>query len=175
MADSNESKEETVRVDLLPESASKPPWSDTKSRDTVRIQLGPRQPSDKPPPRIAAEPSPVLEPAAKVFSPPEAFPPSPAPLSTETSPAAQAPVPGALSSGPKQETAHIARMPDPASRPLPTVGMKKTQPLIAMPHAAPQSASIAVAPAAKSAMRLCWVLLGVSAIILIIQIWTYLS
>jgi hypothetical protein len=53
--------------------------------------------------------------------------------------------------------------------------MKKTQPLIAMPRAAPQSASIAVAPAEKSAMPLCWVLLGVSAIILIIQIWTYLS
>jgi hypothetical protein len=53
--------------------------------------------------------------------------------------------------------------------------MKKTQPLIAMPHAASQSASIAVAPAEKSAMPLCWVLLGLSVIILIIQIWTYLS
>jgi hypothetical protein len=177
MADSNEPKEETVRIDLLPESVSKPPRPDTKSRETVRIQLGPRQPSDNPPPRIPAEPSPVLEPAAQVLTSPEAFPPSPAPPppSTETSPTAQAPGLGALSSGPKQETARIARMPDPTSKPLPTVQMKKTQPLIAMPHAAPQSASIAVAPAAKSAMPLCWVLLGVSAIILIIQIWTYLS
>jgi hypothetical protein len=53
--------------------------------------------------------------------------------------------------------------------------MKKTQALIAMPNAAPQRASIAVAPAEESAMPLCWVLLGISAVILIIQIWTYLA
>jgi hypothetical protein len=52
--------------------------------------------------------------------------------------------------------------------------MKKTQPLIAMPLTAPQSAAIAVAPAEKSA-SLGWVLFGVSVVILIIQIWTYLS
>jgi hypothetical protein len=177
MADSNEPKEETVRIDLLPESVSKSPGPDTKSRETVRIQLGLRQPADKLPPRIPAEPSPVLEPAAQVLTSPEAFSPpaAPPPPSTKPSPAFQAPMPGALSSGPKNETARIARMPDPLSKPLPTVQMKKTQPLIAMPHAAPQGASIAVAPPEKSAMPLCWVLLGVSAIILIIQIWTYLS
>jgi len=173
MADSNEPKEETIRIDLMPESLSEPPGPDTKSRESVRIQLGLRQPSDKLPPRIPAEPAPVLEPAAQVLTSPEVFPPPP-PL-TKPSPAIQAPLPGALSSGLKQETARIARMPDLPSTPLPTVQMKKTQPLIAMPHAAPQSASIAVAPAEKSAMPLCWVLLGVSAIILIIQIWTYLS
>jgi hypothetical protein len=161
MADSNEPKEKTVRIDLLPESVSKPPGPDTKSRETVRIQLGLRPPADKLPPRIPTEPSP-----AEVLTGPEVFPPSPA---------AQAPLPGALSSGPKNETARVARMPDLASKPLPTVQMKKTQPLIAMPHAARRTASIAVAPAEKSAMTLCWVLLGVSAIILIIQIWTYLS
>jgi len=66
-------------------------------------------------------------------------------------------------------------MPDPRSKPLPTVQMKKTQPLIAMPLTAPQSAAIAVAPAEKSASPLGWVLLGVSFVILIIQIWTYVS
>jgi hypothetical protein len=182
MADSNEPKKETVRIDLLPESVSKTPGPDTKSRETVRIQLGLRQPADKLPPRIPAEPSPVLEPAAQVLTSPEAFSPpaAPPPPSTKTSPAAQAAVPvttlpDALSSSPKNETARIARMPDLPSKPLPTVQMKKTQPLIAMPHATPQSASIAVAPAEKTAMPLCWVLLGISAIILIIQIWTYLS
>jgi hypothetical protein len=177
MADSNEPKKETVRIDRLPESVSKPPAPDTKSRETVRIQLGLRQPSDKLPPPIPAEPSPVLEPAAQVLTSPEVFPspPAPPPPSTKPSPAAQAPVPGALSSSPKNETARIPRMPEPPSRPLPTVQMKKTQPLIAMPHTAPQSASIAVALAEKTAMPLCWVLLGVSAIILIIQIWTYFS
>jgi hypothetical protein len=53
--------------------------------------------------------------------------------------------------------------------------MKKTQPLIAMPQTASKKASIAVAPVEKGAKPLYWVLLGVSALILIIQIWTYLS
>jgi len=170
MADSNEPKEETVRIDLLPESVSKPPGPDTKSRETVRIQLGLRQPADKLPSRIPEEPSPVLESAAQMLTSPEIFPPAVA-----QGPEPFTPLSGAPSSSPKNETARIARMPDLPSKPLPTVQMKKTQPLIAMPHAASQSASIAVAPAAKSAMPLCWVLLGVSAIILIIQIWTYLS
>ena len=52
---------------------------------------------------------------------------------------------------------------------------KKTQPLIAMPEAAPQNPPIAVAPAEKSSMLLYWMLLAASALILIIQIWTYFS
>ena len=171
MADLNEPEEETVGVDLLPESVSKPPGPDTRSRETVRIQLGLHQPSDKPLSHIPAEPTPVLEPAAEVLTSPDVFPPPPA----VQAPVPVAVLPGALSSSPKNETARIAHMPDLPSKPLPTVQMKKTQPLIAMPRAAPQSASIAVAPAEKSAMPLCWVLLGISAIILIIQIWTYLS
>jgi hypothetical protein len=135
MADSNEPKEETVRIDLLPQSVSQPPAPNTKSRETVRIQLDP----------VPRDPVPVTV------------------------------LPGVPSSTPKKETARIPRMPDLPSRPLPAVQMKKTQPLIAMPHAASKSASIAVAPAEKSAMPLYWVLLGVSALILSIQIWTYLS
>ena len=173
---------------LPPESGSKPPVSDAKSRETVRIQLDLRQTSDSPqrvrpvadklPLRVLTEPSPVLESAAPGLTSPEAFPPPPPPMNP--SPADQAFVPvttlsDELSSGPKKETARIPRMRDLPSKPLPTVQMKKTQPLIAMPHAAPRTASIAVAPAEKSVMPLCWVLLGVSAIILIIQIWTYLS
>ena len=62
--------------------------------------------------------------------------------------------------------------------PVPAVEMKKTQPLIAMPHIAAQRASITVTPAEKGEgnaipMPICWALLGVSTIILIIQIWTY--
>jgi hypothetical protein len=175
MADPNEPKDETIRIDLLPQPVSKSPGPDTKSRETVRIQLGLRQPPDKLPARIPTEPSPVSEPASQVLTSAEVFPSPPAPLSTQSSPAAQAPVPGALSSGPKNETARIPRMPDLPSQPLRAVEMKKTQPLIAMPHVVPKRASIAMAPAEKSAMPLCWVLLGVSATILIIQIWTYFS
>jgi hypothetical protein len=44
-----------------------------------------------------------------------------------------------------------------------------------MPDVAPQIPSIAVAPVEKNPMPLLWLLLGVSVVILIIQIWTYLS
>jgi hypothetical protein len=76
------------------------------------------------------------------------------------------PAPDLPSSGPIKETVRI---------PLSTVQTKKTQPLVAMPEVAPQSPSIAVAPVEKNPMPLLWLLLGVSAVILIIQIWTYLS
>ena len=57
----------------------------------------------------------------------------------------------------------------------PAAQMKKTEPLIAMPDVAAQNPSIALAPAEKNSMLLTWILLGVSALILIIQIWTYFS
>jgi hypothetical protein len=75
-------------------------------------------------------------------------------------------------------------MPEPRVMPAPAVEMKKTQPLIAMPQIAPQNTSIAVASTGKAEesamisaipMPICWALLGVSTVILIIQIWTYLS
>jgi hypothetical protein len=87
---------------------------------------------------------------------------------------------GAVSSGLKQDMARIPLAPQPPSRPLPTIQMKKTQPLIAMPQIAPESASIPAALGEESAadiipMSLCWVVLGVSAVTLVIQIWTYFS
>jgi hypothetical protein len=63
--------------------------------------------------------------------------------------------------------------------------MKKTQPLIPMPQITPQTAPVAVAPTEKAKgndammdaipMPTCWTLLAGSAVILIIQIWTYFS
>jgi hypothetical protein len=53
--------------------------------------------------------------------------------------------------------------------------MKKTQPLVPMPETAPQNPPIAVAAAEKNSTPLLWLLLGAAAVILIIQIWTYLS
>ena len=184
MTDPNEPKKETVRIELPPQPAAKPPDPNTKSRETVRIQVPLRQSSDKPPVGAPAEPPPISKSAAPNVTSPQFFepPPPPSPVPPPKPPAVSTPVltpvtpaPGSPSSGPRKETARIPLMPDPRSKPLPTVQMKKTQPLIAMPLAAPQSAAIAVAPAEKSASPLGWVLLGVSVVILIIQIWTYVS
>src|SRR5437773_12569910 len=71
MADSNEPKDETVRIELPPQSVPKPPGSDTKSRETVRIQLGPRQSPDKLPLQPPAEPSPDSKSTAQVLTSPK--------------------------------------------------------------------------------------------------------
>jgi hypothetical protein len=156
MTEPNEPKKETTRIPVAPEVAERPPEPNAKSRDTVRIQLPLRQA----PVHILTEPQPAVQEggAPQFFQPPQ-----PPPVSLN---AAVMPAPDLPSSGPIKETVRI---------PLPTVQTKKTQPLVAMPEVAPQSASIAVAPEERNTMPLWWLLLGVSALILIIQIWTYLS
>jgi len=156
MTEPNEPKKETTRIPVAPEVAEKPPEPSAKSRDTVRIQL----PVREAPIHILTE----QQPAVQKGGPPQFFQapqPPPVPLN-----AAVMPAPDLPSSGPIKETVRI---------PLPTVQTKKTQPLVAMPDVAPQSASIAVATEERNPMPLWWLLLGVSALILIIQIWTYLS
>ena len=160
MTEPNEPKKETTRISLGSAAAENPPAPSTKSRDTVRIEL----PLREPPVHILTEPYAVSKPAVQetastqVIQPPQ---PAPAPLNASVMPAPDLP-----SSGPIKETVRI---------PLRTVQMKKTQPLVAMPEVAPQNPSIAVAPSERKARPLLWLLLGVSAVILIIQIWTYLS
>jgi hypothetical protein len=156
MTEPNEPKKETTRIPFAPGAAEKPPDPNTKSRDTVRIQL----PFREPPGHVLTEPQPAAQEVAspQFFQPPQ---PPPVPESASVMPAPDLP-----SSGPIKETVRI---------PLSTVQMKKTQPLTAMPEVAPQNPSIAVAPVEKNPMPLLWLLLGVSAVILIIQIWTYLS
>jgi hypothetical protein len=158
MAEPNEPKKETTRISVAPQAAEKPPDPNTKSRDTVQLPLR------EPPVRILTEPRPVSKPAVQeVVSPQFLQPPQPptVPLNASVMPAPDLP-----SSGPIKETVRI---------PLRTVQMKKTQPLVAMPEMGPQNPSIAVAPVEKNSMPLLWLLLAVSAVILIIQIWTYLS
>jgi len=70
----------------------------------------------------------------------------------------------------RKETLAVSDMPD-----SPAAEMKKIEPLIAIPGVTAQDPSIAAAPAEKNSMLLMWVLLGASALILIIQIWTYFS
>ena len=156
MTEPNEPKKETTRISVAPEVAEKPPEPNTKSRDTVRIQL----PLREPPVHILTEPQPAVQEGGspQFFQPPQ---PPPVPLN-----AAVMPAPDLPSSGPIKETVRI---------PLPTVQMRKTQPLVTMPEAAPRNPSIAMAAEEKNPMPMLWLLLGVSAVILIIQIWTYLS
>jgi len=156
MIEPNEPKKETTRIPFAPAAAEKPPDPNTKSRDTVRIQL----PLREPPVHVLPEQQPAVQevPSPQFLQPPQ----SPAaPVSASVMPAPDLP-----STGPTKETVRI---------PLSAVQMKKTQPLVAMPEVAPQSPSVAVAPVEKNPMPLLWLLLGVSAVILIIQIWTYLS
>jgi hypothetical protein len=156
MTEPNEPKKETTRISFAPPAAEKPRDPNTKSRDTVRIQL----PLREPPVHVLSEP----QPAVQEVVPPQFFQspqPPPVPAGASVMPAPDLP-----SSGPKKETVRI---------PLSNVQMKKTQPLVAMPEVAPQTPSFATAPVEKNSMPLLWLLLGVSAVILIIQIWTYLS
>jgi hypothetical protein len=84
------------------------------------------------------------------------------------------------SPSPKKETARIAIMPEPRSAPA-TVKMSKTQPLITAPEPMRETAPISIEPASSSEaiesipVPLCWALVGISALIFIIQVWTYFS
>ena len=74
--------------------------------------------------------------------------------------------------GLKKETARVSLVPDPLP---PAAETKNPQPRIEAPYIAPQNPSAAVASAEKKPMLPWWILLGISALILIIQIWTYIS
>jgi len=163
MAEPDQPKKETVRIELPLPPATKAPELTVKPRETVRIQLPVREtggPSVPPSPQSAPE-----DISSTNFFPPPKPPTASRPLS-----ASVRPLPTSPPSGPKRETVRIPLTAEPLRS-----AQKKTQPLIAMPQAAPKNPPIAVAPAEKSSMLLYWMLLGISALILIIQIWTYFS
>src|SRR5437899_9970369 len=152
MAGLNEPKKETVRIDLPLPTAGKA--LEQNRKETVRSQLPLREPMGKAPPDAPTELQSAAESSAQDLA------------SSEFSP------PASVSSGPKKETVRISPVPDPA----PSTGqIENTQSVIAMPEFAPENASTALASPEKSTMLLYWILLGVSALILIIQIWTYFS
>ena len=133
-------------------------------KENVGIEL-PLPPPGRPPnpnmkPRETARIQlPVHEPVGKT--------PLPTPIPTPI----LAPVAHASdSSGLREETVRVSGIPD-----SPAAEMRKTQPLVAMPDVTAQNPSIALAPGKKNSMLLIWILFGVSLLILIIQIWTYLS
>lgn len=154
MTDSNEPKKETVRITVSPPTPNPQPSSPVQSRETVRIHL-----PSRPPTNLSASPA---EPPSPVRSAGAAMP---APMTTHS---------------PKKETARITVLPDPPTKPA--VEMKKTQPLIGLPAVKTPTTTIAVTPTPQPAsqideipMPLCWALLAASGAILILQIWNYVS
>jgi hypothetical protein len=164
MAEPDQPKKETVGIQLpVPPPPPNTLQQTVRPRETVRIQLPVRETGN---PSVPSAPQSASEDVSSTnfFPPPE---PSAAsrPLSGSVSPPT---IPPSL--GPKKETVRIPLVPEPVRS-----AQKKTQPLIAMPNVVPQNPPIAVAPVEKRSMLLYWMLLGISALILIIQIWTYFS
>jgi hypothetical protein len=159
MAEPDQPKKETVRIEVPHPPVTPPPPPSAKPRETVRIQLPVRETGNAPVPS-----SPPEDISSTNFFPSPKPPAATRPLSTPVRPPS---IPPSL--GPKKETVRI-----PLQEPLGSA-QKKTQPLMAMPNVIPENPPIAVAPVEKSSMLTYWMLLAMSALILIIQIWTYFS
>jgi hypothetical protein len=162
MAEPAQPKKETVRIQLPHPPVTKPSDPGVKSHETVRIQLPVRESG------VPSAPSPPKS-APGNISPTNFFLPKPSAASGPL-PASVSPLPVPSRSVPKKETVRIPLTPEPLRS-----SQKKTQPLIAMPNVVRENPPIAVAPVEKGSMRLYWLLLAMSALILIIQIWTYFS
>jgi hypothetical protein len=72
--------------------------------------------------------------------------------------------------GPRTETVRVSSVPI-----ANTPEIKSPQSFVPTADIAADDPAFAVRPAKKDSMLLWWILLGISAVILIIQIWTYLS
>jgi hypothetical protein len=170
MAGPNEPNNETLRVDVPLPTPGKSPDPNTKSRETVRIQLPLRESLGKAPLHTPTEPQLPAGSAAQdlppsQFSEPVRPPSFSPPLSASVMPAPESPA-----SGLKRETLRVPLVSEP-----PVSQGRMKNPLMPMPHVVPESSLIAAASREKSSLLLYWILLGVSVLILIIQIWTYLS
>ncbi|MFN2542729.1 MAG: hypothetical protein ABR514_11280 [Chthoniobacterales bacterium] len=161
-----------------------PPMAEPKDPQNDPVRITPPQPpgatsGPREPVRINLPVRPPVKPAAPAPPPPSAAPPPPPPPRPSVAaspPAAPMPAPGL-----KKETARVGAMPAPEARPSAPVQMKKTQPLVTMPEVtAPPSVPLTVTseppPGVENIpMPLCWAVLGISALILILQIWNYFS
>jgi hypothetical protein len=163
MAEPDQPKKETVRIEVPHPPVTPPPAPSVKPRETVRIQLPVRETGNAP---VPSSPQSAPEDISSTnFFPPPKPPAATRPLSDSVRPS---PIPPSL--GPKKETVRIPLTPEPLRS-----AQKKTQPLMAMPNVIPENPPIAVAPVEKSSMLMYWMLFAMSALILIIQIWTYFS
>ena len=191
----DEPKKETVRISLPGEAAEEetssktPPAPSPPARPKLFTPLVPapaesavpRPPAAKPP-IPPPPPAGIVAPSGgKIAAPPAArvLPPS-GPARSPVPPAA----PVAAPADSKKKTARINIQPDP---PKPAVEIGKTQRLITVTAtpAGPLPPKVAVAPQPPSASALtlldsvpapiCWTLLGASALLLLIEIWNYIS
>src|SRR5438046_9460265 len=152
MAEPDQPKKETVRIELPHPPVTPPPAPSVKPRETVRIQLPVRETGNAP---VPSSPQSAPEDISSTnFFPPPKPPAATRPLSASVRPP---PIPPSL--GPKKETVRIPLIPEPLRS-----AQKKTQPLIAMPDVVPQNPPITVASVEKSSMLLYWMLLSISAL-----------
>ena len=161
MAESDQPKKETVRIELPLPPLTNPPQPMVEPRETVRIQLPVRGTDGSP---FSSQSSP------EDISPTNLFPPPNPPVASKPLSAAVRPAPASPPAGAKRDTVRIPLNPEPLRS-----SQKKTQSLITLPQVAPQNPPIGAATEEKTSMVLYWLLLGLSALILIIQIWTYFS
>ena len=122
MAEPDQPKKETVRINLPGPASTKPPEPSVKPRETVRIQLPVRETGSPPGPSHRSL-------APEDISPTNFFPPPKPPAASRPLSASVRPPPIPLSvRTEKGDRAHSA-----APEPLRS-SQKKTQPLIAMPN-----------------------------------------
>jgi len=182
--------DDTTRINL----PGRPPMSEPPPTSAPLVPKPGNVPIPRPPVSQVPLPKPPVAsvPVPPTFAPP---PPPPAAVPPPPPPAAQTPVPrpmGTAAASPAaaapattplaKETARISILPDPP-KPGP-VKMSKTQRLVistATP-VVPPTAPVTIAPAAAPQpvidsipTSLCWGLVLVSAAILIIEIWNYIS
>ncbi|SRR6266550_7098138 len=178
--------DDTVRINI----PSRPPTSEPPPTPAPLAPKAGNVPIPRPP--VAQNPLPaprtVLPPPPPAAATPPPLPPvakTPLPRPSGTTAAASAPAPAPrpipATTPLTKETARISVLPDP---PKPaSARMSKTQPLITATATpvAPPTAPVTIAPAAPQPvlnaipMPLCWGLVLVSAAILIIEIWNYIS
>jgi hypothetical protein len=161
MAESDQPKKETVRIELPLPPLTTPPQPMVEPRETVRIQLPVRETDGSP---FSSQSS------TEDISPANPFPPANPPVASKPLSAALHPATASPPAGPKRDTVRIPLNPE-----LSRSSQKKTQSLITLRPVAPQNSPVGAAAEEKNSMVLYWLLLGLSALILIIQIWTYFS
>ena len=188
-----EPKKETFRINVPVPPETTPLISSVPKQDTTRIRLPERPPTSGVgfvPPPAPPKPSPsapFASPVSQLRLATSAAPPATgstgarqtnllSPQADSTS--ASGVYPGSsVQPSPKKEIARIAVQP-PAS---PSINMRKTQPLLTRPDAHAHVAPVTVTTSAGADTfdsipnSVCWSVLGLSALVLLIQIWNYFS